>query len=158
MKEEAVKTQLFVPLVLIAAVIAAPLRADDVMEQIDKYIDLVKEGKNEADAKKIGEKILADEKDANNLNEFAWKILTEEGVKNRDVDLGMKVAKAAFDACEGKEAAIVDTYARAFFVAGKREEALKWQKKAIEICTDDNLKSELEETLKLYEKKPDEKK
>jgi hypothetical protein len=150
-----VKTQLFVPFVLIAAVIASPLRADDVLEQIEKYVELAREGKDAAAAKKIGEKILASEKDANNLNEFAWKILTEEGVKSRDLELGMKVAKAAFDACEGKEAAIVDTYARAFFESGKREEALKWQKKAIELCTDDNLKSELEETLKLYEKKPE---
>jgi hypothetical protein len=150
-----VKTQLFVPLILIAAVIASPLRADDTEEQIEKYMTLARDGKDDAGAKKIGEKILSSEKDANQLNEFAWKILTEEGVKNRDLELGMKVAKAAFDACEGKESAIVDTYARAFFESGKREEALKWQKKAIELCTDDNLKSELEDTLKRYEKKPE---
>ena len=152
------KTRFLVPVALIAAVMTVPLNADDIEEQIEKYMEVAREGKDHAAAKKIGEKILASEKDAGQLNEFAWKILTEEGIKHRDLELGMKVAKAAFDACEGKEAAIVDTYARAFFESGKREEALKWQKRAIEICTDDNLKSELEETLKLYEKKPEEKK
>lgn len=145
--------------VLALALLAAPARADDVEEQVQKYFELATAGKDEAAAKKIGESILAGAaKDANTLNEFAWKLLTDEGIAKRDMDLAMKAAKAAYDACEGKEAAIVDTYARAFFDTGKTEEAIKLQKKALELCNDDNLKSELEETLKRYEKKTAEKK
>jgi len=136
------------------ALLAAPLRADDVEEQVQKYFELATAGKDEAGAKKLGESILTGAaKDANVLNEFAWKLLTEDGIAKRDMDLAMKAAKAAYDACEGKEAAIVDTYARAFFDTGKTDEAIKLQKKALELCNDDNLKSELEETLKRYEKK-----
>jgi len=64
----------------------------------------------------------------------------------------MRVAKTSFDLCEGKEAHIVDTYARALFDTGKTAEALKFQKQAVALCQDDNLRPELEETLKRYEK------
>lgn len=145
-------------ILLALALTVAPLRADDVDEQVQKYFELATAGKDEAGAKKVGESILTGTKDANTLNEFAWKLLTDEGIAKRDMDLAMKAAKAAYDACEGKNAAIVDTYARAFFDTGKTDEAIKLQKKALEICDDDNLKSELQDTLKRYETKAAEKK
>jgi len=138
---------------------ALALRAEDADALSQKYFDLANNEKDEAEAKKVGNSFLeAAKTDADGLNEFAWKIMTDEGIKKRDLDLAMRVAKAAFDACEGKSAAIVDTYARAFFDSGKIDDGLKWQKKAVEICTDDNLKNELEETLKRYQAKVDEKK
>jgi hypothetical protein len=140
-----------------AALIAFPVRSDDVEEQIEKYFDLAKSGKDDAAAKKLGDSILKAEKDASMLNEFAWKILTEEGIARRDLDLAMRVAKAAHDACEGKEAAIVDTYARALFETGKLAEAVKFQKKAVELCQDDGIRADLEEAQKRYEKKAAEK-
>jgi hypothetical protein len=145
-------------ILLALALMAAPLRADDVDDQVQKYFELAAAGKDEAGAKKVGESILTGTKDANTLNEFAWKLLTDEGIAKRDMELAMKAAKAAYDACEGKNAAIVDTYARAFFDTGKTDEAIKLQKKALEICDDDNLKAELQDTLKRYETKASEKK
>lgn len=146
--------------VLALAVSAVQIRADDSTEdKIQKYFELATAGKDEAEAKKLGDAVLAAEKDnANLLNDFAWKILTDEGIAKRDMEMAMKIAKAAFDACKGEEAHIVDTYARALFDTGKREDGIKWQKKAIELCQDDNLKNELEETLKRYEKTVAEKK
>ncbi len=147
-------------LALLAVVLfVAPLRADDTEEKIQKYFELATAGKDEAETKKVGDSVLAAAKDdANVLNDFAWKILTDEGIAKRDLDLAMRTAKAAFDKSEGKEAHIVDTYARALFDTGKIADAITWQKKAIELCQDDNLKNELEETLKRYEKKAAEKK
>ncbi|HEY3318981.1 MAG TPA: hypothetical protein VGP72_00695 [Planctomycetota bacterium] len=142
----------------IAMMASFTVRAADLSEQIEKYFELVSNGKDD-EAKKLGDTILASaDKDSNCLNDFAWKILTDEGIKKRDLDLGMKAAKAAYDLCEGKEAPIVDTYARAFFETGKIDEAIKFQKKAVELCQDENLKGELEEALKKYEKKAAEKK
>jgi tetratricopeptide (TPR) repeat protein len=133
---------------------AAPIAAADVEEQIQKYFELAKAGKDEAAAKKLGEAVITGAaKDANVLNEFAWKILTDDGIAKRDLEVAMRAAKAAYDACEGKEAAIVDTYARAFFDTGKAADAIKFQKKAVELCQDDNLRPELAETLQRYEKK-----
>lgn len=87
------------------------------------------------------------------LNEFAWVLLTDPKIQNRDMELGMKVARAAYDACEGKDAAIVDTYARALFDTGKTSEAIALQKKAVEMCQDEKLKEELKKTLADYEAK-----
>jgi len=145
--------------VAMVALASVAVQAADLSEQIDRYFELAMDGKDEAAAKKLGDEIMTGAAtEANVLNDFAWKILTEEGIKKRDLELAMRAAKAAYDVCEGKEAAIVDTYARALFDTGKVAEAIKFQKKAVELCQDENLKGELEETLKRYEKKADEKK
>jgi tetratricopeptide (TPR) repeat protein len=145
--------------VAVVTLASVAVQAADVGEQIDKYFELATDGKDEAAAKKLGDEIMTGAaKDANVLNDFAWKILTEEGIKKRDFELAMRAAKAAYDVCEGKEAHIVDTYARALFDTGKVADAIKFQKKALELCQDEDLKGELEETLKRYEKKAEEKK
>jgi len=90
--------------------------------------------------------------DAETLNEIAWTLLTDEKIKTRNLKLAMKMAKAAFDASEGKDANIIDTYARALFDTGKVAEAVKQQKRAIELNEDADRKSEFEATLKRYEK------
>jgi thiol-disulfide isomerase/thioredoxin len=85
------------------------------------------------------------------LNEWAWTILTDERIKTRDVALATKLAQAALDATDAKEAGILDTYARALFDSGKVAEAVEWQKKAIAAAADEEMKKELGETLKKYE-------
>lgn len=90
-------------------------------------------------------------KDGSMLNEFAWTLLTDEQVKDRDLTLATKLAKAAVDASGGKDSAILDTYARAMADSGKYAEAIDTQKKAVAACDDNDRKKELEETLKKYE-------
>ncbi len=85
------------------------------------------------------------------LNGIAWTILTDERIKNRDTKLALDFSKRAVDATEGKEASMLDTYARALFDNGNKAEAIVQQKKAIEIAEDDDLKTELQETLTKYE-------
>ena len=85
------------------------------------------------------------------LNEFAWTILTDEKVKQRDLPLATKLAKAAMDAGDGKEPAVLDTYARALFDSGKLAEAVDYQKRAVAASDDDSEKSQLSDTLKKYE-------
>jgi thiol-disulfide isomerase/thioredoxin len=85
------------------------------------------------------------------LNEFAWAILTEDSVKQRDVALATKLAKTAFDASGGQDAGITDTYARALFDSGKVADAIAIQRKAVAAAKEDELKSELTATLKKYE-------
>lgn len=87
------------------------------------------------------------------LNQIAWILLTDENVKKRDVALATRIAKAAYDACEGKDASVVDTYARALFDSGKVDDAIREQKKAIELCTDDEMRQELENNLRTYQAK-----
>ena len=89
--------------------------------------------------------------DAHLMNEFSWRILTDEGIKPRDLDLALKAGKAAYDACEGKDPAIVDTYARALFDTGEHGRAIEYQKKAVELCDDKELIQHLKATLREYE-------
>jgi len=92
-------------------------------------------------------------KNARVLNDWAWTILTDERIKTRDYPLATKLAKAAVDASGGKEAAVLDTYARALFDSGKTAEAIEWQKKAVAAAEDDETRKQLEETLKQFQAK-----
>lgn len=71
---------------------------------------------------------------------------------------GKRAVDLATKACElekWKEPNCLDTLAAAYAEAGKFEDAVKWQDKAIDLCTDSTLIGEFGERLKLYkDKKP----
>lgn len=109
-------------------------------------------------AKELAEKFVKQaDKNAQALNALSWMMMTEEGVKHRDLDLAMKAARRAYDLTDGKDPAIVDTYARAHFEKGNVADAIKYQKQAIELCEKlpDEIKAQilpdLKEALKKYE-------
>jgi len=85
------------------------------------------------------------------LNEWAWTLLTHEAIKHRDLELATRLARAALDACAGKEPGVLDTYARALFDSGKIPEAIVQQKKALALATDAETRAELQRTLEQYE-------
>ena len=88
-------------------------------------------------------------KDPQILNAIAWNVLTIPAIKTRDLAFALKVAEAAVEASGGKEAAILDTYARALFDSGKKAEAIVQQKKAIEVAPA-AMKAQMEATLGKY--------
>jgi tetratricopeptide (TPR) repeat protein len=92
------------------------------------------------------------------LSELAWDILTAENIKQRDLPLATRLAKAAVDASDSKESDILDTYARALFDSGKTAEAVEIETKALANCKDDSIKDELQTTLKKYQAAAAEKK
>lgn len=87
------------------------------------------------------------------LNEWAWVLLTDPRVRQRDLALATQLAKAALDASGGTNASILDTYARALFDTGKVSEAIEYQKKAIAVAEDEPTRQALRETLRQYEAK-----
>ncbi len=118
------------------------------------YFEIAADGTRSEKTRELAEGILADaSRNAGLMNQFAWILLTHPRIKNRDIDLAAKAAKAAYDASEGKDASIVDTYARALFVQDKVQEAIVHQKKAIELCDDPDLKAKLARTLEEYQAK-----
>jgi thiol-disulfide isomerase/thioredoxin len=123
------------------------------VEQMQKYFELVSSSDKPEGAEKLGKEVFAGlGKDADMLNTLAWEILDNAAVKYRDLKLALEVGKAAYDACNGKNAAIVDTYARALFDNGQVKEAIEYEKKAVKLAGDDEtMKAELEKTLKRYE-------
>jgi thiol-disulfide isomerase/thioredoxin len=90
-------------------------------------------------------------RDVEALNEMAWTLLTDEGLKTRNPALALRLAQMAFDASGGKDASVLDTYARALFENGKVAEAVQQQKRALELTADADKKAELEKSLARYQ-------
>jgi thiol-disulfide isomerase/thioredoxin len=86
------------------------------------------------------------------MNDFAWKIATEPGLIKRDLDLAMRAAQIAYDATEGKNVDILDTYARVLFERGQKKEAVECQREAVKLAATDEAREALAKTLAKYEK------
>jgi tetratricopeptide (TPR) repeat protein len=82
-------------------------------------------------------------------NQLAWQILTDPKIKDRDLKLAEKIALRACDASKGKDAAILDTLARAYFMNGKKDKAIEVQEKALKLA-DGDMKKALQDTLESY--------
>lgn len=120
---------------------------------MDQYFQLVRSPGKAQQARAIGEQIIAKvQYDEVLMNTLAWKIVDEPGLITRDLDLALHAAQAAYDACGGKQAEIVDTYARVLFDRGRKKEAIQYQKKAVELATTKELRAYLTATLEKYEK------
>lgn len=133
--------------------LGAAKKAAAAEQLVQEYFKMVSAREKDSKADEIGKQIVTDAtKNPEMLNQLAWVILTHPRVKHRDLNLALRAARTAYDATDGKEASITDTYARALFDTGKVEEAIQMQKKAIELCQDDRLRAELEKNLQRYEK------
>ncbi len=118
---------------------------------LDGYFEQAVRRGGKAEAAEIGEKIMkmkAD--DTAGLNQFAWKILTDTMLLQRDYPLALRAAQRAFEKTDGKDCPIVDTYARAMFMNGRTNEAIAMQQQAIGLCSDPKTRLELKETLAGY--------
>lgn len=112
------------------------------------YFEKIKSGTMDEARAEIDKRI--DTAPADMLNALAWQILTEVDEAKRDKPLALRAAEKANTLTEGKEAAILDTYALALFQNGKTAEAVTTQEKAIELAKDNeamvaDLKKRLEE-------------
>lgn len=97
-------------------------------------------------AEELAPKLKGNPEIANNV---AWAILTEASIQDRDKEFALKVAKQAVEDSNWKAPHIIDTYARALFDTGKKQEAIQTQEKAL-AAADENSKSQYERTLKSY--------
>lgn len=107
---------------------------------------------NTMSAKQMGEQILVD--GSSNpwlLNSFAWRILTDPKLKNRDLVLAIHASKAACEVDPTHNPSFVDTYARGLYLQGKLSEAVAMQKHAIEMASDPAQRARLEKILNGYE-------
>jgi thiol-disulfide isomerase/thioredoxin len=68
------------------------------------------------------------------INAFAWRILTEVEQTKQDLPIALKAATKANTMTEGKNAAILDTFALALFKNGKVEQAIEAQTEALKLA------------------------
>lgn len=119
------------------------------------YMKVVTGQGDETKAAQLAKKLAAVEaKNPEVLNEMAWALLTDPKIKKRDTGLALKLAQGAYDGGGNNDAAVLDTYARALFDNGKTQDAITYQKKAVELAKDNQeLREQLGETLKKYQEK-----
>lgn len=118
-----------------------------------EYFRAVKSLTRAAKAREIGDKVLEYGKgEALLLNDFAWLIVTEPGLMKRDLELARKAIELANKDSGGKDARILDTFARVLFVSNEKKEAVEYEKKAIELAESDEERKEYEKTLAEYVK------
>ncbi len=117
-----------------------------------KYLELVSESDDAEAARALAKELYASIRDDSEmLNEVAWKVLTDENVKTRDLKFARMAAKQANDLTEGENAAILDTYARALWDSDKKQEAIKVQQRAVKFAAEGPMRDDVEKTLKKYE-------
>jgi len=87
------------------------------------------------------------------LGNFAWLIMKDEEIEERDLALALRAAKEAYDLSDGEVLPAVDIYAWALFENGRVAEAIEMEKSALELCEDDDERAEVRETLALFEQK-----
>lgn len=85
------------------------------------------------------------------LNRIAWVLLTEEKIKYKNDELAMRAAQLAYNATQGQDPSIVETYARGFYETGDLNEAIRYQRKALSLSDDPDRKARYQETLLRYE-------
>lgn len=88
--------------------------------------------------------------DWNALNFFSWRIFADRNIKHRDRPLALAAAQRALQLTGEKEPTVLDTYARALFENGRYDEAIRWQKRAVELCTVEAKRIEMEANLNRY--------
>jgi len=93
--------------------------------------------------------------DALSLQDKAWFLLTCPSEQLQDTVKAMELAKRAVELTDGKDGAVLETLAEAYFRQGDPAKAAEYQKKAIElgsrICPDNSCSKEMQQRLRKYE-------
>ena len=69
--------------------------------------------------------------DATELNGIAWGIAAGRE-ENRNLELALKAAQRGSELREHKDAAILDSLARVYYEMGQLDDAIEWQRRAVE--------------------------
>ncbi len=121
----------------VEASVAKNAPEDEVSELRDSFAELAHAGDRSA-AKAVGWEIFdAAFDDANALNDFAWTLLTVEPYEGNYLDLAMPVAERANELTDYQNWYYLDTLALCMFAYGEVEEAIRLEKKAVDLAAGD---------------------
>jgi thiol-disulfide isomerase/thioredoxin len=89
-------------------------------------------------------------KDARTLSGVAWMIVDPQGkVEQKDLDLALTAAARADELNNHRNASVLDTLARVYFVRGETERAIELQAKAVGLAKE-QMRDGLNKTLETY--------
>lgn len=144
------------------AILEAALADEPALEEkvgVQKFRLLAKKGgdtdKAVAYAKHLAEKVYSE--NAQTLNFIAWTVVDPKAEGKRDaklVEAALMVAKRADELMKGKDAAIADTLAKAYFDSGNVSKAVETQQRALDLAKGTKLEQDesLKERLEQYKK------
>jgi len=123
------------------------------LELVKAKFDVLATGKKDRDAAlAFADSVYDKVKDnATVLNNLAWSLLTEKKFGDTYSELAMKLSKQCNELTDYGNWMFVDTLALAKFKTGNAEEAVKFQKKAIELCGDCWGLSDMKKTVARFE-------
>ncbi len=85
------------------------------------------------------------------LNSVSWIVLTEVEGDDRNLPMALAWADRACELTDYKDAAILDTLAKAYFDMGQVARAIEYQRKSFEHAPEGQMKDEIEQRLEEYE-------
>lgn len=88
------------------------------------------------------------------MNQLAWFICDDKKLNDadRDAELALAAAQKANEVTGDKDPAILDTLAHAYFLSGNSGEAVRTQRRAVELAPDGEMKDDLRKSLEKFEK------
>ena len=90
--------------------------------------------------------------DAERLAQLAQAILDEPGLERRDMDLALTAAARGVEITRRSDAEILDTLAMVYFRRGEPARAVEAEQRAVDLASDEYVKSNFEERLQEYQK------
>lgn len=140
---------------LVAAEEAAAKARAEANERFKAYAEVITADRPDPkQASELGDALYEVIKDQSSLlDQVAWSILASEEYTYRDVPLALKMSERAMQLTEGKSPVVLDTYAKALFMSGKKAEAVAEQKKAVELSADlpEQAQADFKQRLSEYE-------
>lgn len=116
-----------------------------------KLVLLLREMERGDQAHALAEEILEHQRqDARLLNSLAWDILSDRELTILAPDLALEFARAAHRANHGRDADILDTYARALYTVGRVDFAIVMQERAVTRAEDEE-RERFQRMLSFYE-------
>lgn len=84
------------------------------------------------------------------MNFVSWRIFADRNIRHRDRALALVTAQRAIELKGDKDPHVLDTYARALFENGKHAQAIEAERKAVQLCTVEAERIEMEANLNRY--------
>jgi hypothetical protein len=123
-----------------------------VRHRFEMFSILVTRGDDTEAAYAVGRALVDDHwNDALLLNEIAWFIVDDRGVRLRDLDFAGEVAHRSNELTESRNPAILDTVARVYYEKGQLAKAISWQDKAARHARGTRWETTITDTLDRYE-------
>jgi hypothetical protein len=134
----------------VSASATSATNSTDVWKLMEDYFAAV--AKNQLPkASELGQQVIVrGTNDWNVLRFFSWRIFADRAIKYRDRVLALTAAQRAAELTGEKEPLVLDAYAHALFENGRAEEAIRHQKRAVELCTEEGNRIEMEANLNRY--------